>query len=150
MAHSSIMRCDHVRNDEPAHAAGMSVDTTRLHERGPEWSRGQGATSRDHQPKDECDARAAGVFVKESTVLVDGRFGGRDCRQGNLRRLAPGGSVTALQGSGKVPAGLGVNRGFGRRPTPPPLQGRIFSVVLLAVDHFTRLVDAMAYLLQQF
>ena len=47
-------------------------------------------------------------------------------------------------------AGFGVNRpvdkiGWGLMPTP--WHGRIFDVFLLAVDHLTRLADAIAYLL---
>jgi hypothetical protein len=33
---------------------------------------------------------------------------------------------------------------------PPPCQGRIFDVFLLAVDYLTRLVDAIDFRLQQF
>jgi hypothetical protein len=62
-------------------------------------------------------------------------------------------TVIALQQSRKVVADLGVNRrvdGIGWDLMPPPWHGRTFSVFLLAVDHFTRLFYAIAFLLEQF
>jgi hypothetical protein len=69
------------------------------------------------------------------------------------RRLASGGSVIVLQQSRKVLAGLGVKcwaDRIARGLMPPPWQGRPFDVFPVAIDHLTRLVDAMAYLLEKF
>jgi hypothetical protein len=68
-------------------------------------------------------------------------------------RLAPGWSVISRQQTRKVLECLGVNRRIDSIRwglTPLRWRGRIFDVFLPAVDHLTRLVDAIAYLLEKF